>query len=152
MRWSGRELDCDVWPTQPCSVRHYPIALSAEQIFRRDSTRAFAHHSITASPRNSNDGGTSIADHFRVFKFTVAENLVDLQTNRFCSPYFVHESARSPRSSQSLSTQGLNNRQESVFLDFIMQQRCILPSDRQSNDIADKFDCYDELGWDQACA
>jgi len=89
-----------------------------------------------ASLRNSNDGGTSIADHSRVFKFIGAENLVDLQTNRFCSPYFVHESARFPRSSQSLGTQGLIIGKILFFLDFTMQQRCISPSDNQSNDIA----------------
>ena len=56
------------------------------------------------------------------------------------------------RISQSLSTQGSSNRQKSIFFHSIMQQRCILPSDSQSNDIAHKFDCYDELRWDQPCA
>jgi len=32
-----------------------------------------------------------------------------------------------------------------------MQQRCISPSNSQ-RDMAQKFDCYDELRWDQACA
>jgi hypothetical protein len=53
--------------------------------------------------------------------------------------------------SQSLSTPSLSNRQHPFSYTFIMPQRYISLSNSQ-REVAHKFDCYDELRWDQACA
>jgi hypothetical protein len=52
------------------------------------------------------------------------------------------------RISQSLSTHGSSNRQTSVF-SSIHQAATLHSASNSQRDMAHKFDCCEELGWDQ---